>query len=93
MGENKPPKRSNIKKIIHARKMQQKDLAKLADLETYQVSEIVNVTRYDMLLSTAVKICEALKISFDEGFGDRFLEMKSDIVAGRLEEADNEEEE
>jgi len=74
--------------------MQQKDLAILADLETYQVSEIVNGKRYDMLVSTAAKICEALQCSFDEAFGDRFAEMKSDIVAHRLiDDVEHEEEE
>jgi DNA-binding Xre family transcriptional regulator len=50
--------------------MKQKHLAELADLELYQVSNIVTGMQKDMLLSTAKKICNALNITLDEAFGD-----------------------
>ena len=85
MERRDPPKRSNLKMMLHDRKMQQKDLAKLANLETYQVIEYVNGKRDDMLLSTALKICNALNCSLDEAFGDKIKEIKHKI---RQEELD-----
>lgn len=94
MGQNQRPKRSNLKKMLHERQMQQKDLARLADLETYQVSNYVNGKFDDMLLSTGVKICEALHCTFDEAFGDKVKEMKSQIKQDRdSDEVEYEEEE
>lgn len=80
---NERPHRSNLKKMLHERKMHQVDLARLANLETYQVSNYVNGKFEDMLLSTGVKICEALRCSFDEAFGDKVKEMKSQIKKER----------
>jgi DNA-binding Xre family transcriptional regulator len=81
MEENgkKPPKRTNLKRLLQERRLQQKDLAKLADLETYQVSKYVNGKFDDMLFSTGVKICNALHCTFDEAFGDKVAEMKKEL--------------
>ena len=76
------PKRSNLKKILQDRKMQQKHLAQLADLETAQISLFVKGNkdgeRTDLLMSTAVKICKVLECTLDEAFGDLVRELKVD---------------
>lgn len=77
--ERRPPKRSNLKKMLNERRMSQKNLAKLSDLEEYQISNYVTGKFDDMLLSTSVKICEALDCTVDEAFGDKVREMKSDL--------------
>lgn len=79
MERGQRPKRSNLKIMLHERRMQQKDLAKLADLETYQVSNYVNGKFDDMYLKTAVKICYALNCTMDEAFGDKVKEMKAEV--------------
>ena len=79
MERTEPPQRSNLKILLNERRMEQKHLAKLADLEKYQVSNYVNGKYDDMLLSTAVKICYALNCSLNEAFGDKIKEMKHQI--------------
>ncbi len=83
MDKLEPPKRSNLKVILHERRIQQKDLAKLADLETYQISKYVSGKYEDILMGTAIKICYALNCSIDDAFGDKMKEMRSKRVKGK----------
>lgn len=66
-----PQKReTNLQKILNKKKMTQKHLAKLADLEVYQVSKLCTGLQTDFLISTAKKICNTLDVTLDEAFGD-----------------------
>jgi DNA-binding Xre family transcriptional regulator len=79
MARPEPPKRNNLKIILHERRIQQKDLAKLANLETYQISNYVSGKYDDILLGTAIKICYALNCSIEEAFGDKMKEMRTSV--------------
>jgi len=59
-----------LRVILRQNKITQTQLAQMADLEIYQVSNIVSGKHKDMLMSTAKKICNALNISLDEAFGE-----------------------
>lgn len=63
-------RRTNLKIILRQKKITQTKLAELADLEIYQVSNIVTGKQKDFLMSTAKKICNALNVTLDEAFGD-----------------------
>ncbi len=62
--------RTNLRVILRERKITQTELAEMAGLEVYQISNIVTGKQKDLLMSTAKKICNALNITLDEGFGD-----------------------
>jgi putative transcriptional regulator len=62
--------RVKLKTILKQRNITQTELAKMTDLEIYQVSKICSGKLNDMLLSTALKICNALDVSFERIFGD-----------------------
>jgi transcriptional regulator with XRE-family HTH domain len=61
---------TNLKIILKKKKISQTELAKLSDLEIYQVSNIVSGKQKDILLSTAKRICNALNISLNDAFGE-----------------------
>jgi DNA-binding Xre family transcriptional regulator len=63
-------KTTNLKLILETKRMSQKKLAELSDLETYQISNIVNGKAPNIYLTTAKKICNALNCSLDEAFED-----------------------
>lgn len=58
-------------KIILAQKgMTQKELAEIAGVEVYQISNICSGKKTNIMLETAKRICFALDVTLDEAFGD-----------------------
>jgi DNA-binding Xre family transcriptional regulator len=56
--------------ILLDKKMSQKELAKLSDVEEYKISLLCNGKANDLLLSTAKRICDVLQVNLDDAFGD-----------------------
>jgi putative transcriptional regulator len=61
---------TRLKKILEDREMSQKELAKLSDVAEYKVSQLCMGKSKDLFLSTAKRICDVLKVSLDDAFGD-----------------------
>ncbi|HWY13072.1 MAG TPA: helix-turn-helix transcriptional regulator [Bacteroidia bacterium] len=61
---------TKLKKILLEKRMMQKDLAKLANVEVYQISQIASGKKTNIMLDTAKRICNALNKTLDEVFGD-----------------------
>jgi len=64
------PRRTKLKQMIQKRGMKQYQLAKLADMQIYQVSQLASGKQTDLMLSTAGRICNALNCTLDEAFSD-----------------------
>jgi len=62
--------RTKLEFIIMKRGIMQKDLAVMADVEKYQISQICSGQKKNIMLDTAKKICKALNVTLDEAFGD-----------------------
>jgi DNA-binding Xre family transcriptional regulator len=56
--------------ILLDKKMSQKELAKLSDVEEYKISLLCSGKSNDSLLSTAKRICDVLQVNLDDAFGD-----------------------
>lgn len=63
-------RRTNLMLILRDKKITQKKLAEMADMEVYQISKIATGMQKDLLMSTAKRICNALNVTLDEAFGD-----------------------
>lgn len=63
-------RRTNLRVFLREHKITQTELAQMAGLQIYQVSNIVSGKQKDILMSTAKKICNALSLTLDEAFGD-----------------------
>jgi transcriptional regulator with XRE-family HTH domain len=63
-------RRTNLMLILRGKKITQKKLAEMADMEVYQISKIATGMQKDLLMSTAKRICNALNVTLDEAFGD-----------------------
>ena len=50
--------------------LSQEQVAKLSDVEIYQVSRLASGVAKDCLLSTAKKICNSINRTLDEAFGE-----------------------
>jgi DNA-binding Xre family transcriptional regulator len=64
--------RTRLKQVIDEMEIDQNKLAKMADLENYQVSKLCRNPKYDVKRTTMEKICNALKRSLHDCFGDNF---------------------
>lgn len=63
-------RRTNLLVLMRERKVSKTLLALLTGLEITQVQNISTGMQKDLLMSTAMKICNALDVSLDEAFGD-----------------------
>lgn len=64
-------KKTKLRIILDTKRIMQKDLAKKADVEIYQISEICSGKRTgNIMLSTAKRIVKVLGVTLDEAFGD-----------------------
>jgi DNA-binding Xre family transcriptional regulator len=61
---------TRLKMILLDKKMSQKELAKLSDVEEYKISLLCRGIAKDIRLSTALRICQILQVSLDDAFGD-----------------------
>jgi DNA-binding Xre family transcriptional regulator len=61
---------TRLKMILLDKKMSQKELAKLSDVEEYKISLLCSGKSNDSLLSTAKRICDVLQVNLDDAFGD-----------------------
>jgi|TARA_B110000503_G_C7094872_1_gene391107 putative transcriptional regulator len=61
---------TRLKKILNDKKMSQKELAKLSDVAEYKISQLCMGKSKDLFFSTAQRICDTLKCSLDDAFGD-----------------------
>ena len=61
---------TRLKMILLDKKMSQKELAKLSDVEEYKISLLCSGKSNDLLLSTAKRICDVLQVNLDDAFGD-----------------------
>ena len=62
--------RTKLEFILMSRGIMQKDLAVMANVEKYQISQICSGQKTNIMLDTAKKICRALNVTLDEAFGD-----------------------
>ncbi len=63
--------KTNLNKILRAKKITKYKLAKITGLSTSVIHHLSTGERPDITISTAYKICRALKIKFEELFYDR----------------------
>lgn len=68
--------RTRLYFILKEKDWSQMDLAEEADLELAQVSLLVNGLQKDILMNTAKRICNALKMTLDEVFSDQPYQIK-----------------
>jgi DNA-binding Xre family transcriptional regulator len=61
---------TRLKKILNDKHISQKELAKLSDVAEYKISQLCMGKSKDLFLSTAQRICDVLKCSLDDAFGD-----------------------
>ena len=61
---------TRLKKILKDKNMSQKELAKLSDVAEYKISQLCMGKSKDLFFSTAKRICDILKCSLDDAFGD-----------------------
>jgi DNA-binding Xre family transcriptional regulator len=61
---------TRLKKILNEKHISQKELAKLSDVAEYKISQLCMGKSKDLFLSTAQRICDVLKCSLDDAFGD-----------------------
>lgn len=61
---------TKLKKLLRARHLSQIQLAQLTGMPKCQISKLCTGEQVDILLSTALRICNALNCNFDEAFGD-----------------------
>jgi DNA-binding Xre family transcriptional regulator len=55
---------------LNDKHISQKELAKLSDVAEYKISQLCMGKSKDLFLSTAQRICDVLKCSLDDAFGD-----------------------
>ena len=61
---------TKLRACITERGLTQEQVAKLSNVEIYQISKLASGVSRDCLLSTAKKICNALNKTLDEAFGE-----------------------
>lgn len=61
---------TKLKKLLKKKGIKQYQLAVLAGMCEWQISNLCNGKQVDILLSTAMRICNALNCTLDEAFGD-----------------------
>ena len=61
---------TRLKKILNDKNMSQKELAKISDVAEYKISQLCMGKSKDLFFSTAQRICDALKCTLDDAFGD-----------------------
>lgn len=62
--------KTRLKKILNERGMTQKKLASLSDIGEYKISLLCSGKADNIQISTAKRICEVLRCTLDEAFGD-----------------------
>ena len=61
---------TKLREKIDLSGMTMRRVCELADIETYQLTNLASGKQVDCFLSTAKKICNALNCSLDDIFGD-----------------------
>lgn len=59
-----------LKVVLAQKGMQQKELAEMAGMENYQISQLCTEKKPNITLGTAKRIADALGVTLDEVFGD-----------------------
>lgn len=61
---------TKLKKLLTEKGISQIQLARKTGMPKCQISKLCTGEQVDILLSTALRICNALNCHFDEAFGD-----------------------
>lgn len=61
---------TRLKQVLKVRNLTQKQLSEKADIGEYKISLLCSGKSRNIHLSTAKKICDVLKCTLDEAFGD-----------------------
>jgi DNA-binding Xre family transcriptional regulator len=61
---------TRLKQILVRRKISQKQLSDMTDIGEYKISQLCTGRTKNINLTTAHRICDALKCTLDEAFGD-----------------------
>jgi DNA-binding Xre family transcriptional regulator len=59
-----------LKVVLAQKGIQQKELAEIAGMENYQISQLCKEKKPNITLGTAKRIADALGVTLDEVFGD-----------------------
>jgi len=70
MEQNHGGKPTKLRLILVEKGIMQQDLAKMSNVEKYQISQLCSGLKSNVMLDTAKKIARALNVTLDEAFGD-----------------------
>lgn len=74
MEQNYGDKPTRLRLILAQKGIMQKDLAIMANVEKYQISQLCSGLKSNVMLDTAKRIAKALNVTLDEAFGDDIKE-------------------
>ena len=70
MKQNYNGEPTRLRQVLDLKGIKQKDLAVMANVETYQISKLCSGLKSNVMLDTAKRIAKALNVTLDEAFGD-----------------------